>query len=129
MTSSDYSDILIEKQPEIWNVIDDPGGYFPVIRRGMRAVVTTGTAAAMFKGFSVPIAAKTGTVQSDTAAMNTGVFVCYAPANDPQIAIAVVVEKGGSGSGLTQVARDIITEYFSGVSVSETLGVENSVLR
>ncbi len=129
VTSSDYSDILIEKQPEIWNVIDDPGGYFPVIRRGMRAVVTTGTAAAMFKGFSVPIAAKTGTVQSDTAAMNTGVFVCYAPANDPQIAIAVVVEKGGSGSGLTQVARDIITEYFSGVSVSETLGVENSVLR
>ena len=53
VTSSDYSDILFEKPPEIWNIIDDPGGYFPVIRRGMRAVVTTGTAAAMFKGFSV----------------------------------------------------------------------------
>ena len=129
VTSSDYSDILIDKAPEIWNVIDDPGGYFPVIRRGMRAVVTTGTAAAMFKGFSVPIAAKTGTVQSDNAAMTTGVFVCYAPATNPEIAIAVVVEKGGSGSGLTQVARDIITEYFSASSVSETLGIENAVQR
>ena len=77
----------------------------------------------------MPIAAKTGTVQSDNAAMTTGVFVCYAPATNPEIAIAVVVEKGGSGSGLTQVARDIITEYFSASSVSETLGIENAVQR
>ena len=111
------------------NVIDDTDGYFPVLQRGMRAVVTNGTAAAAFQGFPISVAAKTGTVQYDNAAMNTGVFVCYAPADDPQIAIAIVIEKGGSGSALTTIAKDILTAYFSSSEESELVGLENSLIK
>ena len=61
---------------------------------------------------SSAIAAKTGTVQSDSDVVNNGVFVCYAPADKPEIAIAVVVEKGGSGSNIMSVAKDILDAYF-----------------
>lgn len=129
ITSSDYSDVLMEKEPEVTHVIDDTDGYFPVLQRGMRAVVTRGTASAAFQGFPISVAAKTGTVQSDNAAMNTGVFVCYAPADDPQIAIAIVIEKGGSGSALTTIAKDILTAYFAQSEVSELEGLENTLIR
>jgi penicillin-binding protein 2 len=61
--------------------------------------------------------------------MNTGVFVCYAPADDPQIAIAVVVEKGGSGSALTTVAKDLMDVYFSSTDISETTATDNSLAK
>jgi len=112
VASSDYSGVVKEDEPEVMGTISDPYDYFSVIQKGMRAVATTGTAASTFKNFEIPVAAKTGTVQSESASMNTGVFVCYAPADDPEIAIALVVEKGGSGAALTTVARDVLTEYF-----------------
>lgn len=129
ITSSDYTDVLLEKEPDVLNVIDDTDGYFQVLQRGMRAVVTSGTASAAFQGFPIAVAAKTGTVQSDNAAMNTGVFVCYAPADDPEIAIAIVIEKGGSGSALTTIAKDILTAYFSQSEINETEGLENTLIR
>jgi len=41
------------------------------------------------------------------------VFVCYAPADDPEIAIALIVEKGQSGSTIMSIARDMLDYYFS----------------
>jgi penicillin-binding protein 2 len=129
VTSSDYSDIILRKEPEILNVIDDSNGYFSVIQSGMRAVATTGTAASIFKNYDIKVAAKTGTVQSDLSSTNNGVFVCYAPADDPQIAIAVVVEKGGSGSALANIAKSILTEYFSSDNISTTIYSDNSLIK
>ena len=79
----------------------------------MKAVVEPdGTAGDVFGYYDIPIAAKTGTVQSDAEVINNGVFVCYAPADKPEIAISVVVEKGGSGSNIMGVAKDILDYYF-----------------
>lgn len=113
ITDYDYSNVLLDKEPSVLNAIDDPEGYISILQEGMRAVASTGTAASVLSDYPVPVAAKTGTVQSDNAAMNTGVFVCYAPADDPEIAIAVVVEKGGSGSALIDIARDLLDVYFA----------------
>jgi penicillin-binding protein 2 len=77
----------------------------------------------VFGNYSIPIAAKTGTTQSSTSASNSGVFVCYAPADDPEIAIAVVIEKGTSGSTVMTVAADIIDAYFG-----ENSGIDASVV-
>jgi hypothetical protein len=87
-----------------------------VIQEGMRAVASDGgTAAGVFADYPVPVAAKTGTVQTsaESEILNNGVFVCYAPADDPEIAISLVVEKGTSGATIMEIAKDIMKYYFS----------------
>lgn len=128
VTSSDYSDIILRKEPEVANVIDDSNGYFAFLQAGMRAVAATGTAASIFSNYEIPVAAKTGTTQSDTTSMNTGVFVCYAPADNPEIAISIVVEKAGSGASLSNIAKDILSAYFSSSSVNVTVYSDNSLI-
>ncbi len=127
--SSDYSKIVTEESPKVLNTIEDENGYIPVLQQGMRAVAETGTAASYFANYEIPVAAKTGTTQSDTTSMNTGVFVCYAPADDPEIAVAVVVEKGGSGAALATIAKDVLTEYFQSSSISEPYYGDNSIIK
>ncbi len=114
VASFDYSDVLLRREPRIAGVIDDPEGYLEILQEGMRAVAKTGTAASALADYPIPVAAKTGTVQLDSSSINDGIFVCYAPADDPQIAIAVVVQKGGSGSRLITIARDLLDYWFQG---------------
>ena len=111
-------------------VIDDAEGYIPVLQQGMRAVAKTGTAASALSNYPIPVAAKTGTVQSDTSTINDGVFVCYAPADDPQIAISVVVQKGGSGAALITIAKDLLDAYFADtVSADSNIATDNTLLK
>ena len=86
------------------------------VKEGMVAVTQSvdGTAMDYFKGLPFEVAGKTGTAQTSSQATRSpnALFVCYAPAENPQIAIAVVVEKGAWGSNVAPIARDIIDEYF-----------------
>lgn len=86
------------------------------VKQGMVAVTTSidGTAYKSFQGLPFEVAGKTGTAQTSKGIERSAnaLFLCYAPADDPQIAIAVVVEKGAWGSNVAPVARDIIDEYF-----------------
>ncbi len=88
------------------------------VKRGMKEVVQPeGTAHWRFRDwfvydFGVEIAAKTGTAQVKGKSPH-GWFVAYAPADDPEIAVAVVVEHGGGGYiAAAPVARAIMDEYF-----------------
>ena len=130
VSSFDYSDVLLRREPSSRYTIEDPQGIIPVLQRGMKAVAKTGTAHAALANYQVAVAAKTGTVQSSNSAVNNGVFVCYAPADDPQIAIAVVVEKGGSGSALISIAKDMMDAYFADSEMSSLdIYTDNSLLR
>ncbi len=86
------------------------------VKEGMVAVTQTidGTAYKSFIGLPFDVAGKTGTAQTSKEATRSAnaLFVCYAPADNPQIAIAVVVERGAWGSNVAPIARDIIDEYF-----------------
>ena len=86
------------------------------VKEGMVAVAQSidGTAKKYFEGLPFEVAGKTGTAQTSREATRSpnALFVCYAPADNPQIAIAVVVERGAWGSNVAPVARDIIDEYF-----------------
>ena len=75
----------------------------------------------------VEAGAKTGSAQVGTDIAN-GTFVAYAPYDDPEIAIAIVVEKGGSGSLLANAAVDIINAWFTRGGSSTSLG-ENTLLQ
>jgi penicillin-binding protein 2 len=111
--SSDFTEVLFTQTPTVLNVIEETD-YIEIIQEGMVAASRggRGTARAVFRNYPIVVASKTGTVQVEGRAMNDGVFVCYAPADDPQIAISIVVEKGGSGSAIMDIARIIFDHYF-----------------
>jgi penicillin-binding protein 2 len=116
--STDLSEQLYMHVPQAVTVLEEKE-YVEILQEGMKAVTRTGgTAAREFNDYPIRVAAKTGTVQLDSSDINNGVFVCYAPADNPEIAISVVVEKGGSGSAIMVIARNIMDYYFrSGTTV------------
>ena len=85
----------------------------PPIPRACAEAVTSGTAYSAFVGYDVAVCAKTGTAQHGSGGSDNASFVLYAPADDPEIAIAIYVEKGAQGGTLGTIARDILTAYFS----------------
>ena len=80
-----------------------------------------------FNGFSIPVAGKTGTAQQVKNRPNHALFVGYAPYDNPEVAIAVVIENGGSGAAVSNVARDILDYYFSDEYNSGTGYSENEL--
>ena len=90
-----------------------------VVQTGMQLVATQGTAANVFGDYPVAIACKTGTAETSDPSLPESKqtepnlsFICYAPANDPQIAIAVMMEYGNKGNYAKNVAKDILDQYF-----------------
>lgn len=128
---ADYSETLLESKPTVaYEFTAQEKEYVAILQEGMDAVgnVRGGSGFDTFAGYKVRVACKTGTVQSDTDS-NNGVFVCYAPAEDPEIAIGIVVERGSSGREIMIVARDILDYYFSNRSESVSVASENSQVR
>ena len=75
----------------------------------------------------VSAGAKTGSAQIGTEVAN-GVFVAFAPYEDPEIAVAIVIEKGGAGAALASTAVEIINSYFSSGLNGDVIG-ENTLLK
>lgn len=85
---------------------------YAAISQGMQRVVQSGgTAAGAFAGLPIGVAAKTGTAEAD-GKDNYGWFIAYAPAEDPQIAVAVMIAQSGGGNTCIPVVRTIFEQYF-----------------
>ena len=84
------------------------------ILEGMRGVTSEsgGTAYSYFKDFNIEVGGKTGSAQTGVQGKTNAWFVGFAPFDNPDIAVVVMVENGGSGGYTAEVARDIIAEYF-----------------
>lgn len=92
--------------------VEDPASI-AVVQDALRATVTEGSARSL-ASFPVEVAAKTGTAQFGDGTTTHAWFTAYAPFQDPEIAIAVIVEGGGEGSSnALPIARDMLTTYFS----------------
>jgi len=113
VAASDFSEVIYAHEPEVLNVIEETE-YIDIIQEGMIAASRgrRGTAFRMFGNYPIIVASKTGTVQIEGQTANDGAFVAYAPANNPEIAISIVVEKGGSGSEIMEIAKVIFDHYF-----------------
>lgn len=99
-----------EYPPEILDETGISEENLAVVKEGMRQVVLSGTARD-FANYPIPVAAKTGTAQNSGSDHTT--FICFAPYDDPQIAISVVIAHGKSGMVSKNVARDIMNSYFN----------------
>ena len=80
-----------------------------------------------FADYPIDVCAKTGTAEHDAGGSSHASFVCFAPAGDPEIAIAIYVEKGGSGASLGRIAKSILDAYFAEDAAVEAVYPEGSI--
>ena len=99
---------------------------YQVIYEGMRLCVTEGTGQKL-NDYEVAVCAKTGTAQHGSGGSDNGAFVCWAPADNPEIAIAIYVEHGASGGNFADVAREIMDYYFNAQYPSQEVELENEM--
>lgn len=128
VSSYDYSEILYEYEPAIVQSLNLSDDTKYAITNGMRSTVTEGTAAGVFDDLGVSVAAKTGSAQTANVAANA-IFVCYAPFENPEIAVAVVVEKGAAGSQIAGIAKEIMEYYFTAGHEISTGNSENTLIK
>lgn len=127
----DYGTTVYTRDKEVLSTVNSPDYNWKAVQQGMYLVANhpNGTAYATFHDYKVKVAAKTGTAQKGSGISNNGVFMCYAPFDDPQVAIAVVVEHSGAGASLGPIAKDILDAYFSGQTTQDTTESELTLLK
>lgn len=113
VSSYDYSESIYEREPSVYSTVDVDDTIWNAIQEGMYGVANEygGTAYSAFHDFTPTVAAKTGTTQSGTS-VNDAFFICYAPYDDPEIAVVVAVENGAYGANLTTIAKEVLEYYF-----------------
>lgn len=123
----DNSEIVYEEKKEPERIKLKNYENLEHVKKGMRKVVTEGTARSIFPNFPIDAAAKTGTAERSGINPTTGEtyddyawFVGFAPYEDPEIAVAAVVFQGGSGGYAGPMVRDIMAEYLGLNSEEET---------
>lgn len=109
--------LIRETTPDVRNVIGLPDEYWDAFHTGMRQVVQNKS---YFNGLSVNVAGKTGTAEQTKSRPNHALFVCYAPYEEPEIAMATRIPFGYSSDYAAQAARDII-KYYYGLEDEEEL--------
>ncbi len=110
--SADKGTILENVSPEIISEVGADKLFYRDIKEGMLMASRSGSASYVFRNYEIPVCSKTGTAQVNLDEVNNAVFIAFAPKEDPEIALAVVVENGANGYYLAEVARDIFDWYF-----------------
>ncbi|MBR0277515.1 MAG: penicillin-binding protein 2, partial [Clostridia bacterium] len=106
------SKVILSNQPEAIDKVDISKTNYDAIMNGMKAVSETGTASNVFASFEISVGGKTGTASVSKGTANA-LFVATAPLENPQIAIAIVVEHGGHGNYVAPIAKNIISYYIN----------------
>ena len=115
---SNTGETLQETQPEVMDVVEDKGETFDLVREGMKGVAQT---IPVLAGYPYTIACKTGSPQrsegyyvgSTYKHYTNAAMIAYGPAEDPEIAIGIVVEYGGAGARTGQLVADIFNAYYA----------------
>lgn len=127
--SGDFSQVSYAAEPEVAGTVEMKPENLAAVTRGMHSMTTgEGSLARVFQDVPVQVAAKTGSAQVNGQSNSNAVFVCYAPYDDPQIAISIAVEKGGSGSSLASIAAEILQYYFTAQDGQGQLPAENTLV-
>ena len=103
-------DVIQEYEPEIEDVVNISSNIWDVIHDGMRRVIQTHS---QFDGLGVEVAGKTGTAELDLRHPNHGLFIGYAPASDPEYAVAIRIANGYSSGNACLIANDIFKYMYN----------------
>ena len=108
--SSPKGEVIEEYEPELEDVVNISSNIWDVIHDGMRRVIQTHS---QFDGLGVEVAGKTGTAELDLRHPNHGLFVGYAPASDPEYAVAIRIANGYSSGNACLIANDIFKYMYN----------------
>ncbi len=109
--SSTGRDVMVNN-PDVVSELEISDTNMQAIMQGMYLTAAEGTAANVFANYPVNIGCKTGTASVSKGTAN-GIFVAFAPFEDPEIAVSVVVEHGAHGNSIAPIAKKIFDQYFS----------------
>lgn len=130
VVSPNYRNLVRDNQPVIAGNFEICNDAILSYTQGMQMVTSEvgGTGYNVFSKYPIKIAGKTGTAQLGIKGKSdNGAFVCYAPADNPEIALVVYGEQVGSGSAMAYIARDILNVYFGVGEVGEVDLLENQI--
>ncbi len=111
IVSYDFSEIYKTCKPEVLNTVKISETASKAVKEGMLSVTEDGTGRAALGDYPIKVGGKTGTSQTNSGADHS-VFITFAPFENPEIAIAVVLEHGNSGYSAGSVVRSILDSYF-----------------
>ena len=131
VTTYDYAETLYTREPIVLSRVDSAEENYEAVRYGMYLVSTQkdGSAVDTFGNYHIAVASKTGTAQIGEGKTNNGIFVCFAPYDDPEVAVAIMVEHGKSGATIAFMAREALDAYFSIKETSEKVESEMTLLQ
>lgn len=112
--------LIKQYEPTLTNTTNFSQSTWDAVHYGMRLVITGGTAKGTFNGFQINVAGKSGTAQENKLRSNHSVFVAYAPYENPEIALSVLIPNGESSGYTAEVVRDTI-KYYYGLTTDEEL--------
>lgn len=123
------NEIIFSETPTVLNQVEYDDAYWNAVLDGMyrAAHEPDGTAYAVFKEYPIKVGAKTGSAQAPGG--SHALFVAFAPFDDPEIAVAVVVENGGQGSRIAEVAKRVFDAYFFDTSNQNLTDGENLLVQ
>ena len=129
--SSDYSETVYEYEAEPVEQLDLNPEWVEAVKKGMWEVANDpeSTVDQYLSDLAVEVGAKTGSAQVSADENANAVFVLFAPYDDPEIVISMVVEGGASGANLASAAGEIVNYYFGSEHTMESVGTENTLIR
>lgn len=123
----DNSSVIATGNTEPLNTIDISDENLNAVKLGMKGLVE-GTLSPYFRNCVVSAGAKTGTSQVRADTKNHGVFICFAPYDDPEIAVAIAIERADAGAALASTAVNILNAYFTPSEDGASVTGENQLL-
>ena len=126
----DNTEVVALGNTEPQTILDISAENLEAVKQGMLGYTQPGGMVySYFKDCVVSAGAKTGTAQLGANVTNNGVFVCFAPYEDPEIVISIVIEQGGAGAALASTAVEILNAYFTPDEIGTTVIGENQLLQ
>ncbi len=123
----DNSEVVATGNTEPLNTIEISEENLNAVKLGMKGLVE-GTLSPYFRNCVVSAGAKTGTSQVGADTKNHGVFICFAPYDDPEIAVAIAIERADAGAALASTAVNILNAYFASPEDAFAVTGENQLL-
>ena len=127
----DYSEKLYDREPTVMSTVESAEYNWAAVHEGMWQVLNdyiNEKNVNVWVDCQWRVAGKTGTAQKGEGIQNDGIFMCYAPYKDPEVAIFVVVERGGAGADVQFIARHIMDAYITIMGYSDTSETEMTLL-
>ncbi|MBQ2959976.1 MAG: hypothetical protein IJE09_01970 [Oscillospiraceae bacterium] len=128
----DYSEKIYERVPEVMSTVETGQYNWDAVHEGMYKVLNdyiNEKNVLQWVDCAWTVAGKTGTAQKGEGIQNDGLFMCYGPYKNPEVAIFVVVERGGAGADVQFIARQIMDAYITIRGYSDTSEEEMKLLK